>query len=91
MCIKVSMHVGSGEGYLEDLGVSGIKDPTQCSHVSDRADSYWGQHDDFEDTAEVYDDFDGMAGYQAWLCTRNKWTLQKRCRLLTNEGALQIS
>ena len=38
-----------------------------------------------------YDDFDGMAGFQAWLCTWNKWTLQKQCRLLSNEGAMQIS
>ena len=46
---------------------------------------------DFEDTAEVYADFDGMAGFQARFYVWNKWKKNERCRLRTDEGVIQIS
>ena len=65
------MHVLNEERYMDELSVSGTKDPTQNSNVCEKADACWGQQccrsidGNFEDTAEVSAAFDGMAGFQA--------------------------
>ena len=53
------------EGYLKEIWVSGIKGPTQYSNVFEKGDACLVQgsvDDDLKDTAEVLDDFGGMAG-----------------------------
>ena len=69
------MHLINEVGYLEELGVSGIKGPTQFSNVFEQAGAHLlegslGHH--LEDTAEVHVDFDWVTAFQARLCVRNK-------------------
>ena len=77
--IKTIIHMCNEEGYLEELGTLGIKEPTQYSNVFKKAGAHLveGSIDDkLEDTAEVHDDFDEMVSFQAWLCKCNKCGLK---------------
>ena len=76
--IKVRTHQINEEGYFADFWVVRIKGPTQYSNVFRHCNARLVEgsvNDDSEDSVEVHDDFDGMAGFQAWLWMWNKWGL----------------
>ena len=75
--VNLSYHIGVHQSKHASIqqqriigGASGIRDPIQNSNVFEKADAHRvedSKDDDLEDTAEVHDDFDGMAGIQTCL------------------------